>query len=130
MLLDALAHLVFFFLMIRRPPRSTLFPYTTLFRSDVTPDIDLDAALDTAATIQFLEQCLEWSNLAWVTYPYYWADRERWDDLMDLETVDPGLGDFLRAGSVRVVVPARPGFTGAVMHWLMFRQPWLGGAFP
>src|SRR3712207_8330713 len=26
--------IVFFFLMIRRPPRSTLFPYTTLFRSD------------------------------------------------------------------------------------------------
>src|SRR5256885_9570185 len=25
--------LIFFFLMIRRPPRSTLFPYTTLFRS-------------------------------------------------------------------------------------------------
>src|SRR3712207_7706908 len=27
---------IFFFLMIRRPPRSTLFPYTTLFRSCVT----------------------------------------------------------------------------------------------
>src|SRR3989442_15594616 len=27
------AYFVFFFLMIRRPPRSTLFPYTTLFRS-------------------------------------------------------------------------------------------------
>src|SRR2546426_5251178 len=26
---------LFFFLMIRRPPRSTLFPYTTLFRSQV-----------------------------------------------------------------------------------------------
>src|ERR1039458_10446777 len=26
----------FFFLMIRRPPRSTLFPYTTLFRSGTT----------------------------------------------------------------------------------------------
>src|SRR2546429_3600301 len=26
----------FFFLMIRRPPRSTLFPYTTLFRSNST----------------------------------------------------------------------------------------------
>src|SRR6266568_7834896 len=25
--------LIFFFVMIRRPPRSTLFPYTTLFRS-------------------------------------------------------------------------------------------------
>src|SRR3989440_12749326 len=31
---DPLRHvLLFFFLMIRRPPRSTLFPYTTLFRS-------------------------------------------------------------------------------------------------
>src|SRR5256885_12641522 len=28
----------FFFLMIRRPPRSTLFPYTTLFRSGTTGD--------------------------------------------------------------------------------------------
>src|SRR5215204_7303772 len=27
----------FFFLMIRRPPRSTLFPYTTLFRSHGSP---------------------------------------------------------------------------------------------
>src|SRR2546429_6234264 len=33
--IDAAAYtsLFFFFLMIRRPPRSTLFPYTTLFRS-------------------------------------------------------------------------------------------------
>src|SRR2546425_11088068 len=29
-------HIFFFFLMIRRPPRSTLFPYTTLFRSWAT----------------------------------------------------------------------------------------------
>src|SRR5574337_2137750 len=28
--------------MIRRPPRSTLFPYTTLFRSGVTVVLDLD----------------------------------------------------------------------------------------
>src|SRR6266508_6162372 len=29
----AIPLILFFFLMIRRPPRSTLFPYTTLFRS-------------------------------------------------------------------------------------------------
>src|SRR3712207_8257449 len=29
----SMCSLIFFFLMIRRPPRSTLFPYTTLFRS-------------------------------------------------------------------------------------------------
>src|SRR5690242_20789337 len=31
--MSSLSFLFFFFLMIRRPPRSTLFPYTTLFRS-------------------------------------------------------------------------------------------------
>src|SRR3990172_8551769 len=37
--LQSLLHLVcpLFFLMIRRPPRSTLFPYTTLFRSTSAP---------------------------------------------------------------------------------------------
>src|SRR5438876_12444214 len=31
---DTALYFIFFFLMIRRPPRSTLFPYTTLFRSE------------------------------------------------------------------------------------------------
>src|SRR2546422_2870952 len=33
--------LSFFFLMIRRPPRSTLFPYTTLFRSSLIKGVEL-----------------------------------------------------------------------------------------
>src|SRR5260221_10857414 len=37
MLLPFLSFSFFFFLMIRRPPRSTLFPYTTLFRSAASP---------------------------------------------------------------------------------------------
>src|SRR2546430_12208280 len=36
----------FFFLMIRRPPRSTLFPYTTLFRSRYAPVGQLGGAAD------------------------------------------------------------------------------------
>src|SRR5438874_12830805 len=38
--------LFFFFLMIRRPPRSTLFPYTTLFRSRVVVAHQLEPALE------------------------------------------------------------------------------------
>src|SRR3989442_3098073 len=38
---------VFFFLMIRRPPRSTLFPYTTLFRSTVTSGTLINAGTGT-----------------------------------------------------------------------------------
>src|SRR2546430_2994308 len=40
----------FFFLMIRRPPRSTLFPYTTLFRSQAEK-----AAIHAAAGGEFCE---------------------------------------------------------------------------
>src|SRR2546430_8817534 len=42
---------IFFFLMIRRPPRSTLFPYTTLFRSAAVdlPDRAKHRAGDVAA---------------------------------------------------------------------------------
>src|SRR3712207_9428663 len=40
----------FFFLMIRRPPRSTLFPYTTLFRSPLRePDITVVGQAGTMA---------------------------------------------------------------------------------
>src|SRR3712207_7330534 len=38
-------YLIFFFLMIRRPPRSTLFPYTTLFRSPRGDQLLLRVAL-------------------------------------------------------------------------------------
>src|SRR5256885_13302102 len=68
--------LFFFFLMIRRPPRSTLFPYTTLFRSYMkvkgenrflyravdstgqTIDFLLTAKRDAAAAKRFLRQAL------------------------------------------------------------------------
>src|SRR2546422_8668207 len=40
---------LFFFLMIGRPPRSTLFPYTTLFRSGV---IEFGAALTRLASVE------------------------------------------------------------------------------
>src|SRR2546422_3619002 len=42
--------LFFFFLMIRRPPRSTLFPYTTLFRSLAWDDLVRHAALQRRLT--------------------------------------------------------------------------------
>src|SRR3712207_9330272 len=40
----------FFFLMIRRPPRSTLFPYTTLFRSAICRE----AGYHGAGTVEYL----------------------------------------------------------------------------
>src|SRR5258707_3488293 len=49
-----LRSLFFFFLMIRRPPRSTLFPYTTLFRSKSQEDL---RGVDCARVPQTPRQC-------------------------------------------------------------------------
>src|SRR3712207_886435 len=46
-----LASSAFFFLMIRRPPRSTLFPYTTLFRSGKTVAVVGDGAVGLLAVL-------------------------------------------------------------------------------
>src|SRR5437667_2793705 len=46
-----LSAVLFFFLMIRRPPRSTLFPYTTLFRSALLDGREDVRGLDPSSTI-------------------------------------------------------------------------------
>src|SRR3712207_6958756 len=49
-----------FFLMIRRPPRSTLFPYTTLFRSQLQSlQAQLSQAQSELATLEAEKQALE-----------------------------------------------------------------------
>src|SRR5437868_10058554 len=53
--------------MLRRPPRSTLFPYTTLFRSELEPDAALAALWD-------LVWAGEVTNDAWT--PLRAADRK------------------------------------------------------
>src|SRR2546430_6001441 len=48
----------FFFLMIRRPPRSTLFPYTTLFRSRRRAAVAEDGQQRGVAAVAADEVCL------------------------------------------------------------------------
>src|SRR3712207_7308568 len=48
-----------FFLMIRRPPRSTLFPYTTLFRSEGEEGRQLSTPLPPAAALRRIAFLLE-----------------------------------------------------------------------
>jgi hypothetical protein len=93
-------------------------------------DVDTAQAILDAPTIQFLEQAFEWSNLAYVFYPYFWADRAKWEDLAEIRADDSQFEAFLRAGSARVVLPARPVFEDAVRNWLMTGKPFINGQLP
>src|SRR5258707_6658490 len=45
--------------MIRRPPRSTLFPYTTLFRSQLGHDLDVDVVQELSCVLQRLVEAFQ-----------------------------------------------------------------------
>jgi hypothetical protein len=94
------------------------------------PRTILPAAAAIAPGVQFLEQAFEWETLSYICYPYYWADSSRWGDLAAIQGNDSDFADFLRAGSARVVVPARPGFEDQVNFYVEFGILWGGGPMP
>ena len=92
--------------------------------------IDFPAATATAAEIQFLEQSFEWENMSYMLYPYFWADVAKWAELQGIESADPDFDRFLRSGSARVVLPARPGFEFPAQIYTLFGTLWGGGPAP
>lgn len=59
---------------------------------------------------KFLHQAVEWENLIYFLYPYFWGTADADSDRMLFEHPDPEHERFLRAGYARVVLPIRPGF--------------------
>jgi hypothetical protein len=98
---------------------------------DVGPVFDLDGAALTAGEIQFIEQAFEWENMTFVFYPYFWTGMDKWAALSDVpDGADPQFARFLRSGSARVVVPARPGFESQVQLYVDTGVLWGGGPVP
>jgi hypothetical protein len=94
------------------------------------PHIEIAGAERFGPEIQFIEQAFEWGNLSYVLYPYLWAGRDRWPDIALIDGADPDFARFLRSGSARVVIPARPGFENAVQLYARFGILWGCGPVP
>jgi hypothetical protein len=60
--------------------------------------------------IQFLHQAIEWENLIYVVYPYFWTHEKRWEAKDDIRHPDFVHQTFLRGGAARAVLTIRPGF--------------------
>lgn len=81
-----------------------------------------------ASHIKFFEQALDWNLMSYLFYPYYWADKCQWVDL--LGQTDPNdliFEGFLQSGMARMLVPVRLGFEEAVDLYLESGQIWNGG---
>ena len=80
--------------------------------------------------IQFFEQVLEWENIVYICYPYYWARHDQWvTDAISAFCPTRCSTSSSMPGSARVVVPARPGFENLVLFYLYTGQVW-GGSQP
>ncbi|MFC7259998.1 hypothetical protein [Streptomyces lutosisoli] len=71
---------------------------------------DWKLALHYGEVIKFLHQAIEWENVLYFLYPYFWDPRENWDGVRSMSHPDPTRQAFLRSGAARVVLTIRPGF--------------------
>jgi len=94
------------------------------------PTIEFDSADDVSRMVQFFEQAFEWEQMSYLFYPYFWGSRDSWEETFLLEDDDPQFTKFLRAGAARVVVPVRPDYEEAVLHYNETGETWNGEGIP
>jgi hypothetical protein len=68
------------------------------------------AALLFGELVKFAQQAVEWENLLYFPYPYFWGSENQGRDKLLFKHMDPEHERFLRAGYMRVVLTIRPGF--------------------
>ena len=84
------------------------------------PEFDFGKANAEGKYMSFFEEAIEWNNLAYALYPYFWGKKPDWVKKMKYteSQVDPDFTAFLRAGAAKVIIPVKPEMTKAVLHYL------------
>src|SRR4030095_5203330 len=91
---------------------------------------DLQQTKSWGAVVAFFERALEWENMLYYFYPYYWARPQKWAELILIQDLNPQFEAFLKAGAARVVIPIRPGFEAALAHYQETGEVWFGKDIP
>src|SRR5882762_6417438 len=112
----------FFFLMIRRPPRSTLFPYTTLFRSPAGPGTPRRTPSPRPSAATTDSRRANGGTPSWLDRrsPFMPAEVRRFGRRRECDLLD-GLVESVRAGASRaLVVCGEPGVgKSALLEYLV-----------
>lgn len=98
--------------------------------SNGAPEIDFEEAFAEGSFVSYFEQAIEWHNMTYLFYPYFWAHKQRWSTLKKINDVDEKFTKFLQAGYARVVVPVHPKFTASILHYVETGEIWNGESLP
>ena len=71
-----------------------------------------------AEFIKFFETAFQWEILTYVFYPYYYNQKCDWSELLQIKNDDPIFEAFLQSGMAKLIVPVRPQYEKAVMHYM------------
>lgn len=73
-------------------------------------NVEWSQALWFGDLVKFIQQAIEWENLLYFLFPYFWGSEEIGKNKMLFMHPDPEHEKFLRAGYARIVLTVRPGF--------------------
>lgn len=71
-----------------------------------------------AEFIKFFETAFQWEIFSYIFYPYYYNPKCEWPELLQLKNDDTIFEAFLQSGMAKVLVPVRPQYEKAVMHYM------------
>lgn len=94
------------------------------------PVYSFEEAMAKGNRVRFLEQAIEWTQLQYALYPYYWARKSTWEERIRNDDADYEFQQFMQAGAARVVLPVRPGFEQAFSYFLETGELWNGSGTP
>jgi hypothetical protein len=101
-------------------------PSVMIDRGTSPPIFDLARAEQYGRAIRFFEHAFEWHQIQFAFYPYYWANKNTWQERLARTDPEYQYQQFLQAGAARVLVPVRPGFEYAVSLYLDKGVIWEG----
>jgi hypothetical protein len=77
-------------------------------------DLEWIDVMEYGEFIKYLHNAIEWENVLYFTYPYFWDDNKLWHFKKFLYHPDSTHRTFLRSGAARVVLTIRPGFEASL----------------
>jgi hypothetical protein len=94
------------------------------------PTLDWSLIKQYEAKVNFINQAIEWENVIYFLYSYFWDVPLSWDFIRQIQHPDKTRQAFLRSGAARVVLTVRKGWEIAWTYFTLFDAITLPAALP